>query len=49
MRRWKTLRERFAREAKRKKKKTGDPADNSPEWPLFDLLLFLKEFIKHGK
>ena len=49
MRRWKALRERFARELKKKKKKSGDPADNSPPWPYFDQLLFLKEFIKHRR
>ena len=49
MKRWKALRERFAREAKKKKKKSGDPADNSPPWSYYDQLLFLKEFIKHRK
>ena len=49
MRRWKTLRERFAREAKKKKKKSGDAADTAPMWPYFEQLLFLKDFIKHRK
>jgi Ni,Fe-hydrogenase maturation factor len=48
MKRWKALRERFARENK-KKKKSGDSADTTHDWPLFSLLLFLKEFIKHRK
>ena len=47
--RWKALRERFAREAKKKKKKSGDPADNTPPWAYFELLQFLKEFVKHRK
>ena len=47
--RWKALRERFAREAKEKKKKSGDPADNTPPWAYFELLQFLKEFVKHRK
>lgn len=49
MKRWKVLRERFAREAKKKKKKSGDAADTTPPWPYYDQLLFLKEFIKHRK
>ena len=49
MKRWKALRERFAWEAKKKKKKSGDAADNAPTWPYFDQLLFLKDFIKHRR
>ena len=46
--RWKALRERFAREAK-KKTKSGDPADNTPPWSYFELLQYLKEFVEHGR
>lgn len=49
MKRWKAIRERFAREAKKKTKKSGEAADNSPNWPYFDQLRFLKDFIKHRK
>ena len=48
---WKALKERFAREVK-KKKKSGDPAppaDNTPPLAYFELLQFLKEFIKHRR
>ena len=48
-RRWKTLRDKFARELKKKIKKSGDPADSSPTWELLDHPMFLKEFIKHRK
>ena len=37
------------REKKKMTKKSGDPADNSPVWPYFKLLLFLKEIVKHRK
>ena len=47
MRRWKTLRERLARELKKKKKKSGDPADNSPLAVFRSTLI--KEFIKHRR
>lgn len=49
MKQWKAIRERFAREAKKKIRKSGDEADNTPNWPYFDQLLFLKDFIKHRK
>ena len=43
------LRERFARENKQKKKKSGDAGGVSSVWPYYDLLLFLKDYIKHRK
>ena len=47
--RWKTLRERYAKEQK-KKRQTGDGADVvTKEWEYFQLMGFLKEFIKHRK
>ena len=42
MKRWKALQEQG-------KQKSGDAADNSPPWPYYDLLLFLKDFIIHTK
>jgi hypothetical protein len=41
------LRERFARENKQKKKKSGDAGGVTSVWPYYDLLLFLKDYIKH--
>lgn len=45
--RWKTLREHFVRETKKKKKPTGSAAKTTPQWALYDHLLFLKDFVKH--
>ena len=47
--RWKALRDRFGRELRKKKKKSGDPADLSPQWELLEHLMFLKEFVKHRR
>ena len=47
--RWKTLREHFVRETKKKKKPTGSAAKTTPQWALYDHLLFLKDFVKHRK
>lgn len=44
--RWKNLRDRFVRELK--KAKLSDEAPSSC-WPLFDLLLFLQDSIRHRK
>ena len=49
MKRFKSLRERFVREKKKRTKKSGDAADNTPVWPYYDLLLFLKDVVKHRK
>ena len=41
--RWKTLRERYAKEQKKKKRQTGDGADVvTKEWEYFQLMGFLK-------
>ena len=46
---WKALRDKFAREIKKKKTKSGDSLDLTPTWELLDHMMFLKEFIKHRK
>eukprot|EP00731_Ephydatia_muelleri_P006980 Em0003g1228a len=45
--RWKALREKFGRETKRKKKRTGEAADFTPDWELLPHMMFLKDFVKH--
>ena len=42
------LRERFPRE-NNQKKKSSDAGGVTPVWPYYDLLLFLKDYIKHRK
>ena len=50
-RRWKTLRERYAKEHKKKKEKSGDSADSvsTKEWEHYHSMNFLKKIIKHKK
>ena len=51
-RKWKKLRERYAKEHKKKKKgKSGDGADSvsMKEWEYYQSMNFFKEFIKHRK
>ena len=48
--RWKTLRERFVKEMKRKKTKSGKGAVISCHpWELLNQMEFLREFVKHRK
>ena len=47
--RWKTLRERFVREVKSKKTKSGQGAKSPVPWELLSLLEFLRDFVKHRK
>ena len=49
-RRWKTLRERYAKELKKRKKPTGTGADEVvKDWEYLQLMSFLKDFIKQRK
>ena len=47
--RWKTLRDKFVREVKKvKKRKSGDSGPPyASTWPLFSMMLFLADSIKH--
>ena len=49
MKRWKSLRDHFVRELRKKKKRPSGGA--GPEyksiWPLYNLLLFLTDTVKH--
>ena len=49
--RWKALRERYAKEhKKKKKKKSGDGADVvTKEWEHYQLMDFLRDFIRHRR
>ena len=47
--RWKNLRERYTKEHKKKKKQTGDSADEEKEWEFYKLMNFLRDFIRHRK
>lgn len=47
--RWKTLRERFVREVKGTKKKSGQDAKSPVSWELFHHMELLRDFIKHRK
>ena len=49
--RWKAMRDKFVRELKKVKGgKSGDAGPAySPTWPLFDVLLFLTDTVKHRK
>ena len=48
-RRWKALRDKFVREMKKvKRRKTGDPGPSYVScWPLFNVLLFVADTVKH--
>ena len=50
-RRWKTLRDRFVRELKKTKgKKSGDPGPVIVScWPLFELMKFVSDTVKHKR
>ena len=49
-RRWKVLRDRFVRELKQTKPKSGDAGPPlSSSWPLFKVLNFLTDTVKHKK
>lgn len=48
-RRWKTLRERFVKELKKKNKPTGSGATVCAPWELFGHMEFIKDFVKHRK
>ena len=48
-RRWKTLRERFVKETKRRKTKSGQGTTVCVPWELFGHMEFLREFVKHRK
>ena len=47
--RWKCLRDRFVREQRKiKEKKSGDPGPAYvPNWPLYNVLLFIGDTVKH--
>ena len=47
--RWKALWDRFGREIKKKKTKSGDPGNLSADWEILEHLMFLIEFVKHRK
>ena len=47
--RWKSLRDYFVRELRKKKTLPSGKAgpEYKPNWPLYDLLLFLTDTVKH--
>ncbi|XP_036319832.1 transcription factor Adf-1-like [Rhagoletis pomonella] len=45
-RRWQTLRERYSRELKKSDAPSGSAAALMDNWPLFENMSFLKEFVK---
>ncbi|XP_065835472.1 transcription factor Adf-1-like isoform X1 [Oscarella lobularis] len=45
--RWRTLRERFAKESKKRKGQTGDKRDDVRPWAYYERLLFLRDFVSH--
>ena len=49
MKKWKSLRDHFVREVRKKKKrKSGDKGPPfKSTWPLFELLLFLEDTVRH--
>ena len=49
--RWKALRDKFVRETKKtKKKKSGDKGPIVvSSWPLFDVMFFFNDTIRHRK
>ena len=48
-RRWKALRERFVKQMKKRKKKSGEGAKVCVPWELLGHLEFLREFVKHRR
>ena len=48
--RWKTLCDKFVRELKKTKPKSGDPGPpRVSSWPLFQVMSFLSDTVKHKK
>ena len=48
MKRWKSIRDHFVRELRKKKTTSGDPGpEYKSSWLLYDLLLFLTDTVKH--
>ena len=48
--RWKRLRDKYVREKKKKKGKTGDAAPVVvSSWPLYEVLDFLRETVRHKR
>ena len=43
------MRERFVREVRGKKRKSGDGAKPQVSWELFGHMEFLRDFVKHRK
>ena len=50
MKRWKSLRDNFVRELRKKKKRPSGEAgpEYKSSWPLYDLLLILTGTVKHS-
>lgn len=48
MKRWKSLRDHFVRELRKKKKPSGEAGpEYKSGWPLYEPLLFLTDTVKH--
>ena len=47
--RWKAIRDKFLKEVKKRKSCSGDEGPPfKSNWPLFNMLLFLSESVRHG-